>query len=1211
MEGSPWIFHAKCLPSDPRLMATVANGYLGTRVYGDFLHVNGVYNGSVGDCHRANVPSPVNVRIDGAKQEVKDESFSLNIKTGTFSHKIRCSAFTAKQQIFAHRAHRHLIVNIVTIKNLSSGPVSLNLQTSFRAESEDLDLQQGPEFCNAQYVYGSTLVPEDKSCPLSSVHMIFTPVPPCLVLSSEQEKSWLFLTVVADTELKAKEQYSEGVTLFEEKSLISSHVDAWTRIWEGCWIEVEGDPVLRQAVYGCLYYLLSSLPPLGCSEAFNGVSPGGLSNGQRDEDYWGHVFWDQDTWIYPNILLFSPEMARHILKYRIRTLGGARQNAEQQGYKGAKFPWESAVTGLEVCPEKIYGDEEIHINGDVVMAFKQYYEITKDLDFFASCGGWEVVSSVADYWCSRVVWSEEEQCYHIKGVMPPDEYHSDVDNSVYTNALAQISLSFAIDLATSLQYHVPDEWKEIANKIKIPFDSENNYHPEYDTYTLGEKVKQADAVLLGYPLMFPMTAEQRRNDLLIYEPATDPDGPAMTWSMFAVGFMELKEIDTAEGNLRRCFSNITEPFKIWTECADGSGAVNFLTGMGGFLQAVLFGFTGFRIKKQSLDLDPLLPDEITKLEITGVYYLGNKLNFTFTKNITTVELTATPGKPNVSLVITFGELVPSLPLYIGKPVSFPTKAAHIQPNNSSPFKLNQRSPETPETGCQVVTWAMVASTGTACPRDRHWPFPALVHSEALYKEEHGVPSPLSLCFLALYKEEHGVPFPPFFVFSRFVQQQAKMSAKGFKSKPIKERLAFLRENGICFKCCASTKHIAKDCKMQANCSECGSNRHIADLHPNTLHQPLEVAETLKDEGREQKDESASPVMSNCTEICGDSTNPRSCSKICLATVYPTGNKEKAVKMYVVLDEQSNRSLARSDFVDAFNITSSAVPYTLKTCAGVIITAGRRATDFIIESLDKRVYLSLPTLIECDMIPDDKAEIPSPEVALHHPHLKSIIIPAVQRDTSILLLLGRDILQTDTLGNSVFQKTKDDDKQAMFIDDQAFLHIMDKEAFQDENNNWVAPLPFPISRCYLPSNREQAMKRLNTLRKTLQRKLEVKKDFTEFIKRILDNNQAEVAPPLDTGKEHWYLPMFGVYHPHKPDQRVVFDSSAQHEGASLNDVLLSGPDLSNTLLGVLLCFRKEPIAFTEDVQQMFYCFLVREDHRDYLRFLWYKDNDIDK
>lgn len=38
----------------------------------------------------------------------------------------------------------------------------------------------------------------------------------------------------------------------------------------------------------------------------------------------------------------------------------------------------------------------------------------------------------------------------------------------------------------------------------------------------------------------------------------------------------------------------TLPLQVWTENADGSGAVNFLTGMGGFLQAVLFGFTGLR-----------------------------------------------------------------------------------------------------------------------------------------------------------------------------------------------------------------------------------------------------------------------------------------------------------------------------------------------------------------------------------------------------------------------------------------------------------------------------------------------------------------------------------------------------------------------------------------------------------------------------------------
>lgn len=173
-------------------------------------------------------------------------------------------------------------------------------------------------------------------------------------------------------------------------------------------------------------------------------------------------------------------------------------------------------------------------------------------------------------------------------------------------------------------------------------------------------------------------------------------------------------------------------------------------------------------------------------------------------------------------------------------------------------------------------------------------------------------------------------------------------------------------------------------------------------------------------------------------------------------------------------------------------------------------------------------------------------------------------------------------------------------------------MMEKEVYQNGGNSWVAPLPFRSSRPELPSNREQALKRLHSLRKTLDWNPEMKKQYTEFIQNMLNNDHAEDAPPLESDKENWYLPSFGVYHPQKSDQvRVVFDSSAEFEGLSLNKVLLSGPDLNNTLLGVLMCFRKEPVAFSADVQQMFYCFEVREDHRDYLRFLWYEDNDPSK
>jgi len=85
---------------------------------------------------------------------------------------------------------------------------------------------------------------------------------------------------------------------------------------------------------------------------------------------------------------------------------------------------------------------------------------------------------------------------------------------------------------------------------------------------------------------------------------------------------------------------------------------------------------------------------------------------------------------------------------------------------------------------------------------------------------------------------------------------------------------------------------------------------------------------------------------------------------------------------------------------------------------------------------------------------------------------------------------------------------------------------------------------------------------------------MKEDFLEFMQGILDNNHAELAPPSE-GREVWYLPILGVYHPHKPGKiRVLFDSSARFEGVSLNELLLQWPNLNNGLLGVLLRFRKE-------------------------------------
>lgn len=104
--------------------------------------------------------------------------------------------------------------------------------------------------------------------------------------------------------------------------------------------------------------------------------------------------------------------------------------------------------------------------------------------------------------------------------------------------------------------------------------------------------------------------------------------------------------------------------QVWSESSDGSGAVNFLTGMGGFLQAVLFGYTGFRylpfthnektpcmfvhtarrqwykdwhtvffrVQKDCLAFSPLLPNDISELCVRGVNYLGSQMDWLLRKD---------------------------------------------------------------------------------------------------------------------------------------------------------------------------------------------------------------------------------------------------------------------------------------------------------------------------------------------------------------------------------------------------------------------------------------------------------------------------------------------------------------------------------------------------------------------------------------------------
>ena len=74
--------------------------------------------------------------------------------------------------------------------------------------------------------------------------------------------------------------------------------------------------------------------------------------------------------------------------------------------------------------------------------------------------------------------------------------------------------------------------------------------------------------------------------------------------------------------------------------------------------------------------------------------------------------------------------------------------------------------------------------------------------------------------------------------------------------------------------------------------------------------------------------------------------------------------------------------------------------------------------------------------------------------------------------------------------------------------------------------------------------------------------------------------------------------------------IVFNSSANFHGHVLNEYYAKGPDMLNNLLGVLMRFREERVAFVGDISKMFHSIEIPLIDQMTHRFLW-RDLDTSK
>ena len=202
-------------------------------------------------------------------------------------------------------------------------------------------------------------------------------------------------------------------------------------------------------------------------------------------------------------------------------------------------------------------------------------------------------------------------------------------------------------------------------------------------------------------------------------------------------------------------------------------------------------------------------------------------------------------------------------------------------------------------------------------------------------------------------------------------------------------------------------------------------------------------------------------------------------------------------------------------------------------------------------------------------------------------------------------------QFESFCNMEFNDSIFDSRVSMSRNDKRALDIMN-DTVKLEKGHYVIALPWKYYPPCLQNNKPLAEHRLRLLRKRLERDSKVLDKYKAFINDLLDNNYAKKVCTHDFGplETHWYLPHHPVFHPQKPGKiRVVFDCSAKYRNTSLNDQLLQGPDLTNSIVEVLSRFRQERVAFMSDVEAMFHQVSVRPSDCDALRFLWWPDGNL--
>ena len=136
-------------------------------------------------------------------------------------------------------------------------------------------------------------------------------------------------------------------------------------------------------------------------------------------------------------------------------------------------------------------------------------------------------------------------------------------------------------------------------------------------------------------------------------------------------------------------------------------------------------------------------------------------------------------------------------------------------------------------------------------------------------------------------------------------------------------------------------------------------------------------------------------------------------------------------------------------------------------------------------------------------------------------------------------------------------------------------------------HYEVPLSFRNTGIKLPDIRNQEVKRIHHLKRRFIKNPHFFEECKRQMKDVVSKCYTKKTDVAPDNCKLWCLLHHGVKYFSKSGKvRIIFKCSTNFKGASLNRNLLSGPDLTNQLIGILMSFRTEEVAFMSDTEAIF-------------------------